>query len=294
MAKTEDNRSWEYLAVTRDFYAKAAPKAATPQRELAREEILIAEGSDWNWWYGPEHHSAHDREFDELYRKHLSNAYQALGAAPPEFLAQPIAAGVARPWFVPQTAYIHPRIEGEFARYFDWLGAAMYTADRHAGSMHGKQFLLDAAYAGLDESALYGRLDFAGGVVPADEFRLVVNCESIEKSVGAAGESKLRLEAWVADEALAQWSLGKVGQKRAIAGSDATRDDVKVKLLRNFEFKLPLQLLRVVQGNTVRLRFTLWRDHLPLDALPLEGWIELRVAPEWDLQADLYNYSANS
>ena len=48
--------------------------------QLAFEEILIAEGSDWNWWYGPEHHSANDRDFDELYRKHLSNVYQALGS----------------------------------------------------------------------------------------------------------------------------------------------------------------------------------------------------------------------
>ena len=57
------------------------PRPREAQRKLAFEEILIAEGSDWNWWYGPEHHSANDREFDELYRKHLSNVYQALGAA---------------------------------------------------------------------------------------------------------------------------------------------------------------------------------------------------------------------
>jgi alpha-amylase/alpha-mannosidase (GH57 family) len=24
-------------------------------RKLAYEELLIAEGSDWCWWYGPEH-----------------------------------------------------------------------------------------------------------------------------------------------------------------------------------------------------------------------------------------------
>ena len=53
------------------------PRPSEAQRQLAFEEILIAEGSDWNWWYGPEHHSANDREFDELYRKHLSNIYQA-------------------------------------------------------------------------------------------------------------------------------------------------------------------------------------------------------------------------
>ena len=28
--------------------------------------------------------------------------------------------------------------------------------------MHGKQFLLDSVYAGIDEQNLYGRLDFVG------------------------------------------------------------------------------------------------------------------------------------
>ncbi len=83
----EDNRSWDYLYHARNFYAQASQSCSDEQRKLALEELFIAEGSDWNWWYGPEHHSANDREFDELYRKHLSNVYQALGATPPDYLA---------------------------------------------------------------------------------------------------------------------------------------------------------------------------------------------------------------
>src|SRR5207248_2903910 len=118
----EDNRSWDYLHHAREFYSQSAARASEAQRKLAFEEILIAEGSDWNWWYGPEHHSANDREFDELYRKHLSNVYQALGVRPPDYLAQPIIGGTARPSFVPQTVYIHPRITGDTVRYFEWMG----------------------------------------------------------------------------------------------------------------------------------------------------------------------------
>jgi alpha-amylase/alpha-mannosidase (GH57 family) len=93
----EDNRAWDYLYHAREFYAQNAARASEAQRKLAFEEILIAEGSDWNWWYGPEHHSANDRDFDELYRKHLSNVYQALGATPPDYLAQPITASKCGP-----------------------------------------------------------------------------------------------------------------------------------------------------------------------------------------------------
>ena len=77
----EDNRSWDYLYQARSYYEQNAGQASEAQRKLAYEELLIAEGSDWNWWYGPEHHSANDRDFDELYRKHLERC-AAVGESP--------------------------------------------------------------------------------------------------------------------------------------------------------------------------------------------------------------------
>ena len=57
----EDNRAWDYLYHARNFYEQNEAGASETQRKLAFEELLIAEGSDWNWWYGPEHHSANER-----------------------------------------------------------------------------------------------------------------------------------------------------------------------------------------------------------------------------------------
>ncbi len=87
----EDNNAWDYLSEARDYYEANAHKASEKMRQLAFDEVLIAEGSDWNWWYGPEHHSESDSDFDELYRKHLSNVYNALGGIPPDYLARPIS-----------------------------------------------------------------------------------------------------------------------------------------------------------------------------------------------------------
>ncbi len=157
----EDNKAWDYLSQAREFYDDNASRAREEQRKLAYEELLIAEGSDWNWWYGPEHHSANDRDFDELYRKHLSNVYTALGGVPPDHLARPISGALVRAIFVPQTAYVRPAIDGQVSSYFAWMGAAMFSSDRRGGSMHGKLFVLEAIYAGIDEAHLYARLDFA-------------------------------------------------------------------------------------------------------------------------------------
>jgi alpha-amylase/alpha-mannosidase (GH57 family) len=314
----EDNRAWDYLHHAREFYAQNAARATEAQRNLAFEEILIAEGSDWNWWYGPEHHSANDRDFDELYRKHLSNVYQALGATPPDYLAQPITAAEVRPAFTPQTAYIHPHITGEKIRYFEWLGAAIFTADQRAGAMHGKQFLLDSVYAGIDSAFVYGRLDFAGPV-PDMEFDVVVNLES-----WANGEARprrsLRLDAKVRDKKLTEWKVDGREESSAPAAKASApgrqigaEESAKAALLRNFEFRTPLSWLlaapssaaageapnadnradnknrptagAIPSASRLRLRFSLWQNRLPVDALPMEGWIELHLVSEWELGA---------
>ena len=293
----EDNKAWDYLYHARNYYAQAAPGATEKQRQLAFEEILIAEGSDWNWWYGPEHHSANDRDFDELYRKHLSNVYQALGGIPPDYLAQPIAGAAARPSFTAQSAYIHPRIAGDMVRYFEWMGAACFTADQRSGSMHGKQFVMDEVFAGIDEQYAYGRLDFAGKV-PEHGFEVVVNLESWANHA-AKPRRELRLDAVVDGGRLQSWKITE-GKETAVADGTDAKDQARVALGRNFEFRLPLTWLLAapleidkVRGpkssdlltTRLRLRFSVWQNRLPVDALPVEGWIELELLAEEDLLA---------
>ena len=294
----EDNKAWDYLYHARNFYEQAAPGATEEQRKLAFEEIMIAEGSDWNWWYGPEHHSANDRDFDELYRKHLSNVYQALDGTPPDYLAQPIAGAAVRPSFTPQTAYVHPRVAGDMVRYFEWMGAACYTSDQRSGSMHGKQFLMDEVFAGIDEQYVYGRLDFAGKV-PEDEFEVVVNLDSWAHQ-SAKPRRELRLGAAVDGGRVQSWKVTQGKDKPVADSPDAKEKDARVALVKNFEFRLPLTWLLAAPLETarvlgkkssespavrLRLRFSLWRNHLPVDALPVEGWMELQLLPEEELLA---------
>ncbi len=278
----EDNAAWERLSEARDFFTQNAEHATPEQKKLAFEELLIAEGSDWNWWYGPEHHSDNDREFDELYRKHLSNVYLALGSVPPEILAQPIAGSFVEPQFTPQTAYIYPKIDGINVGYFEWLGAASHVADRHTSAMHGKLFLLDTGYAGVDEENLYCRLDFMES--PAEwasgDTRLVVAMETLHSETGPA--TTYRLDVEISGGEVQAWSFGQNGNPRE------TPRSIEVGLDSLFECRVPLKLLELNSGSTIRVRFSLWRDRLPLDALPQEGAIEVRVLPEHELAALAY------
>ena len=75
----EDNKSWRLLLDARRGARSAHGRHVPSRTRRALEEILIAEGSDWNWWYGPEHETANAIEFDQIYREHLANVYRALG-----------------------------------------------------------------------------------------------------------------------------------------------------------------------------------------------------------------------
>ena len=276
----EDNIAWDHLSDARNFFAENGDKAQPKQRALAFEELLIAEGSDWNWWYGPEHHSDNDREFDELYRKHLSNVYLALGSTPPDALTEPIARVPTKPHFTPQTAYISPKIDGKDVGYFEWLGAATHVADRYSSAMHGKLFLLDTGYAGIDGANLYCRLDFMD---PAEEWasgetQLAVAIETKPPEASLAATIH-RLEVDISGglvRALAFAENGDAGRRQ---------ESIELCLQSIFECRIPLEMLNAQPDSTLRVRFSVWRDRLPLDALPQEGAIEVHLVPESELNA---------
>lgn len=158
----DDHRAWSQLAEARDALDQATTTdpAALAQ---AREEILIAEGSDWCWWYGDDHSSEHDLAFDELFRRHLRNVYRLLGRpAPDELFVSNISQGTPPLEETAPSGLIAPRFDGEESSYFEWLGAGHLEVQQVAGAMHrasrpGHQ--LTDIHFGFDHRRLYLRLD---------------------------------------------------------------------------------------------------------------------------------------
>src|SRR3954462_15207745 len=181
----EDNQAWTQLLRARETF-ESATTVAEEQRRLAYEELLIAEGSDWCWWYGPEHDSANRIEFDQLYRSHLANVYRFLNLTPPEELCRPILRTSVEEVCVEPLGPIRPTIDGEVTSYFEWIGAGTYRVDERSGSMHGKKFLVREVQFGSDGSNLFVRLDFHPGheqELPEMEARFRVQGGARERSV---------------------------------------------------------------------------------------------------------------
>jgi alpha-amylase/alpha-mannosidase (GH57 family) len=280
----EDNLAWDHLTAARDHYAERAPHVPREKRELAYEELLIAEGSDWNWWYGPEHSTANDSDFDDLYRKHLTNVYHALGVSPPDVLAQRIRRLTQPTRLVPQTAYIHPRVDGEPVGFFDWFGAARCQADGRGASMHGRRVFLESAYAGINERYLFGRLDFMPWMKTSTahgrphlrgEHEILQSIECLDRE-GRRREPPVTLRIHVRHGEKESWMLEPGDDPRLMAH----RPDLLVQLGSVLETRIALDFLQARIGDTLRVRFSLWHHKLPVDALPGEGALVVRVLTE--------------
>jgi len=249
----EDNKAWEYLLRARQAYEAALGDSSLSEanRKLAFEELLIAEGSDWCWWYGPEHFSDNREEFDHLYRSHLANVYVALGQEPPDELSRPILRTHVTAQHHEPTAPVRPVIDGEVTSYFEWMGAGLYTVDDRSGAMHGHRYLIQEVHYGCDGMNLYLRVDF-----PVPESAIQVNLH-FEK---------------------ASWSIEvEEGGAKLLQESP-----LEVAYRRVLEIKTPLAAIGVARGEPARVRLSIWQGSLPVDAAPREGWLSLPTAEPGD------------
>lgn len=258
----EDNQAWEFLLAARETYDRVTngpegAKLTQGQKELAFEELLIAEGSDWCWWYGPEHHSENRPEFDKLFRDHLAHVYRALDLTPPEALSRTLLRVVIPSFQQAPCGLIHPKVDGEVSSYFEWLGAGTYRPDNRQGAMHGRSQSVKELRFGSDGVDVFLRLDMeqsAPGGMAGAEIRLTIKTPRTE--------TELRFD------------LHRDRAELIVPAPPA----VQCAYLRIFEFSAPLGSLGAQPVEPLRLQLSLWRDGLPLEAAPAQGWLEFTPA----------------
>ena len=256
----EDNQAWEQLLRARETY-DAAAGVAPEKRKMALEELLIAEGSDWCWWYGPEHDSVNRPEFDQLYRSHLANMYRFLDRMPPEDLSRPLLRMSVPAMVTEPSGPICPVIDGEVTSYFEWLGAGAYCVDERSGSMHGNKAPVAELYFGSEGRNFYLRIDFRAGIehtLAAMEFR--INLQPLDDHAPVS-------------RATISLAHGAATGEVHLSGPGA----VECAFARVLEVSVPLPAIGVAGGRGLRFQCSLWEAGLPIEAIPQQGWLELKT-----------------
>lgn len=182
----EDNAAWDLISDARkalvEYVAKTSSDAvALEKASVAWNELYVAEGSDWFWWYGDDNASLSDREFDWLMRAHLKKIYEIIGSEPPQILDIPIIAEERSyiPPVIPM-GFINPVIDGEVTNYFEWLsagriepasvgGAMRKGAGRPSEGLVGAEGFLRGVVYGFNLETLFLRLDYVKAIMPYEK-----------------------------------------------------------------------------------------------------------------------------
>ncbi len=259
---SEDHTAWDLLHATREFLKQAQASGRFPSEVLAKAwgEILIAEGSDWYWWFGDDHSSAQDGLFDQLFRKHLKNVYILLKTPYPSQLDHPIGRGVVKPIHTHPTGFLHVKIDGR-RTYFEWINAGCYRSGNERGTMtQVTQGLICEILFGFDAQRLLLRVDTAeratSDLKQADELRMCF-AEPRGTEVRLTG---LRSGHYAAE---------------VLHDCQVVSHAVEVAGGRILEIGIPLAALRLTPDRRIEFHLELLSEQQSLERAPKEGLISM-------------------
>jgi hypothetical protein len=166
-------------------------------------------------------------------------------------------------------AYLGVDVNGRENSYFEWLGAGIHCPDRRAPAQTQNacpQILRELRY-GFDERFFYLRVD----PFP-DSFFLL---RDVEFRIALRGNKELRLLVGIEAGRFAGSLLDT--EDVCILGPHELAGAAFDKIL---EVSIGRKLLRLEGCSSIELEVGLWREGIPLDRLPLEGSIEVKLGAD--------------
>ncbi|MCI0376045.1 MAG: glycoside hydrolase family 57 protein [Gemmataceae bacterium] len=274
----EDNAGWDALHKSREHLKQRAGQPHIPQEKIQKawEEIYIAEGSDWFWWYGDDHYTPQIAVFDYLFRKHLQNVYLLLGDTPPPELGKPIARRGQKPIHTQPRRFLDVRIDGR-ETFFEWLAAGHYTCQNERGTMAMvTQGPIRDVYFGFSSTSLLVRVDFDRPAKLA-----LRDFERVRLGFLEPRDLELRID-----------RPGQTDQRAALVRGEQEMTvppgQVEFGLERILEFRVGFDALGVKAGEPIQFFVELVESHQSRDRAPREGAIML-TCPSPDFERIMWD-----
>ncbi len=271
----EKNRAWDLLAATRkklDEVSMSVPKGDKEREDdfqKAHHEVMIAEGSDWFWWYGEDHFSEYDREFDQLFRAHLQMAWHHMGLEPPEDLSRPIIQKVSRYKVQRPFELLSPQLDGYITDYFEWLAAGFFSNQYTFSTMQQIHRIFNGFYFGFDHHNFYIRLDVDGAILNDRKFPFIVELEFRKPGNVTFRMEKNNRDGTLTYEKITTDSDGQVTQRKAV-------DLVGVKHI--VELGVPLDEIGIHENQVLEFAVAVYIDGNLAERMPHDGYLAQKIA----------------
>jgi len=260
---SEDRKAWDYLYKTRQFLVRVENSGRADSEAVKRawEEIYIAEGSDWFWWFGDDHHTDQIREFDDLFRRHLKNVYALLDEKPPMMLDQPISEKGAPSKYSQPRAFLKVNVDGRMTSFFEWVDAGHCNLKRTGAMDQTGERILRDLYFGFDKDNLFLRIDVEG-----EKDIVIHNDDSLRVCFYSPRQAVLIVEGLYGERQNAILTEGRAGE-----------GDPQAAFRHVIEVSCPFRALGFAENEPVGLFVELIRNNEIIERAPRAGGVEFDV-----------------
>jgi alpha-amylase/alpha-mannosidase (GH57 family) len=256
----DDRRAWDLLGEARDALVATGPERSPERRDRAWEIFRAACGSDWCWWYGEDHSSENDLEFDRLFRRHIRAIYEILDLPFPEILENTLITSAKLE--VRQShpsGSIQPTLNGETSSALEWDAAGVYRVPL-AGSMHRGA-----------ERVRQVKFGVGGG-------QFFVRVEMVEKALVALPKASLDL-AFPGPTTLryrtGDGSAPLLREERTDRGWVKTPTRARMAVGAVVEIAVPLEELQAGPGRALEFRILVIQGEIEIERHPEPGPLRL-------------------
>jgi alpha-amylase/alpha-mannosidase (GH57 family) len=280
IGESEQNRAWEYLAITRAQVVRWQGEAvrSPEERERVWRALYTAEGSDWFWWYYSRNKFGQEQMFDQEFRSHLANVYRYMSLPAPPWLARPIWSEPP-PRFRAPSGYTSPRVTVDPVPPAEWAHAGYLDARRSSGAMQMGGGVLGRVYFGYNPADLQARIEasddladysvalYVGrdGVEPSNQWPRYGEDRQPTHRSAAPLVWEIALPSQTTERAVVSRARGEEEWEEVGEVTSAARKGGVVEIC------LPLAQLELELGQTVSLFVALARDRRIVETLPSVG-----------------------
>jgi len=271
----EKNRAWDLLAATRKKLDETALNLpdGDPDKEKslqkAHQEVMIAEGSDWFWWYGEDHFSEYDCEFDQLFQEHLQTAWRHLGLEPPKELDEAIVKEVSRYKVQPPFELLTPVLDGRITDYFEWLAAGYFSNQYTFVAMQQIHQIFHGFHFGFDHSNFYIRLDVDSALLNDKKYPFIV-----EIHFRKPGNIFFRMVKDTRNGTLVYEKIHMESEGRETARKSISLVGVQTIV----ELGIPLDEIGIHENQVLEFAVSIYIDGNLAERMPHEGFLAQKIA----------------
>ncbi len=249
----EKNKGWELLGKVKKVFNMSTEE----KKEKARKYLLIAEGSDWFWWYGDDHYTPYGDKFDMLFRSNIQKVYDFLGVKSPKSVFIPIKKTFPTPYIRKPNYYVFPVIDGEVTHYFEWLHSGEINLLFDASSMDTSGVHLKKLFYGYDENNLYLRIDGRIQELLNRDYYLFI--DFLEHS-----EKKFYLY---------------IGDRKEVKGNC---EEIEYLCKNVCEIKIPFSCLPLSEDKRLEVSFGIFKGDKQIEKVPFYNFIQIDLSQSFE------------